>query len=87
MFKGQWKNKIKSLIEKHQGKMVPLPHNVKNYFQPLDLTVNFSCKLCLGDKAQIWYPEQVHVKISKGIATESVSIDLKINIVKPILAK
>ena len=39
--------------------MVPLPHNMKNYFQPLDLTVNLPCKLCLDDKYQICYAEQV----------------------------
>ena len=48
----------KSLIEKH-GKMVPVPHNISNYFQPLDLTVNRSCKSFLHDKTQIWYAEQV----------------------------
>ena len=55
VFKGQWADKLKkSLIEKHHGKMVPVPHNMTNYFQPLDLTVNQSCKLFLRDKAQIW---------------------------------
>ena len=44
VFKGQWKDKVKSLIEKHHGKMVPVPHNMTDYFQPLDVTVNPSCK-------------------------------------------
>ena len=39
IFKGQWMDKAKSLIKKY-GKMVPVPHNMANYFQPLDLTVN-----------------------------------------------
>ena len=67
MFKGQWKDKVKSLIEKHQSKMVPLPHNMKNYFQPLDLTVNRLWKSLLRDKGHICYAEKVHAKISKGI--------------------
>ena len=53
-----------------------------NYFQPLDLTVNRSCKSLLRDKAQIWYAKQVQAQISKGIALESVSVDLKISILK-----
>ena len=81
---GQWTDKVKSLTEKHHGKMVPVPHNMTNYFQPLDLTVNRSCKSFLRDKAQIWYAEQVQVPISKGIAPESVSVDSKISILKPI---
>ena len=81
---GQWTDKVKSLTEKHHGKMVPVPHNMTNYFQPLDLKVNRSCKSFLHDKAQIWYAEQVQVPISKGIASESVSVDSKISILKPI---
>ena len=44
VFKWQWMDKEKTLIEKHHGKMVPVPHNMTNYFQPFDLTVNRSCK-------------------------------------------
>ena len=32
VFKGQWADKVKSLIGKHHGKMVPGPHNMTNYF-------------------------------------------------------
>jgi len=39
--------------------MVPVPRNMTNYFQQLDLTVNRSCKSFLRDKAQSWYAEQV----------------------------
>ena len=87
VFKGQWMEKVKSLIEKYHGKMVPVPHNVTNYLQPLDLTVNRSCKSLLLDKPQIWYAEHEQAQISKGIAPESVSVDLKISILKPVHAK
>ena len=80
------KDKVKSFIGKH-GKMVPVPHNMTNYFQPLDLPVNWSCKSFLRGKAQIWYAEQAQAKISKGIVPESASVDLKINILKPMHAK
>ena len=39
MFKEQLTDKVGSLIEKH-GKMVPVPHNMTNYFRPLNLTIN-----------------------------------------------
>ena len=87
VFKGQWTDKVKSLMEKYHGKMVPVPHNMTNYFQPLDLNVNRSCKSFLHDKTQTWYAEQVQVQISKGIAPESVSVDLKISILKPLHTK
>lgn len=50
VFKAQWTEKVKSLVEKHHGKMVAVPHNMTNYFQPLDLTVNRSCKHFYGIK-------------------------------------
>ena len=64
-FKGQSKNEVKSLIEELHRKMVPVAHDITNYFQPLELTVNQSCKSFLHDKAQIWYAEQVQTQISK----------------------
>ena len=66
----KWTEKVKSLIEKHHGKIVPVPHNMTNYLQPLDLimqvgTVNRSCKPFLRDKAQEWYAGQVQVQIAR----------------------
>ena len=87
VFKRQWTDKLMSLTEKHHRKMVPVPYNMTNDFQPLDLTVNRSWKSFLRDKAQIWYEELVQVQISKGIAPESVSVNLKISILKPMHAK
>ena len=87
VFKGQWTDKLKILIEKHHGKMVPVIHNMTNYFQPLDLKVNGSCQLLHQNNAQIWYAELVQPQIFKGIAPERVSIDLKISLVKPIQTK
>ena len=57
------------------------------YFQLLNLTVNQSCKSFLHDKVQIWYAEQLQTQISKGIAPESVFVDLKIRILKHIHSK
>ena len=51
------------------------------------MTVNQSCKSFLHDKAHIWYAEQVQAQISKVISPESVCVDLKISILKPIHAK
>ena len=71
-FKGLWTDKAKSLIEKDNGKMVSVLHNMTNCFQLIDLTVNRSCKLFLRDKAQIWYAKQAQAKISKEITSENV---------------
>ena len=70
-FKGQWTDKAKSLIEKDNGKMVSVLHNMTNCFQLIDLTVNRSCKLFLRDKAQLWYAKQAQAKISQEITSEN----------------
>ena len=43
-FKCQWTDKIKDFVRESNEKMVPVPSNWTNYFQPLDITVNKSCK-------------------------------------------
>ena len=53
----------------------------------LDLTVNRSCKSFLRDKAQERYAGQLQVQIAKEIAPESLTVDLKISILKPLHAK
>ena len=67
--------------------MVSVPHNMTNYFQTIDLTFNQSCKSLLDDKAKIWYTKQVQAQISNGTAPKSVSLYLKISILKPIHVK
>ena len=65
MFKRQWKDKVKSLIKKYHGKMVPVPHNTTNYFQPLNLTVNLNCfcviklKYGMQNKCRTKFPKKL----------------------------
>ena len=87
VFRGQWTDKVKQLITKYHGKMVPVPHNMTNHFQPLDLTVNRSCKSFLRNKAQEWYAEQVQSQVRNGIAPTNVSVDIRISVLKPLHAK
>ena len=44
VFKGQWTDAVKKVVKASNGKMVAVPNNWTNYFQPLDLTVNKSSK-------------------------------------------
>ena len=67
MFKGQWTVKVNSLIEKHDGEMVPGPHNMTNYFQPFDLTANRSCKSFLRDKLKYGMQNKCRPKFAKEL--------------------
>ena len=51
VFKGQWTDKVKDLVRKSNGMMVPVPNNWSNYFQPLEVTVNKSSKDFLRQKS------------------------------------
>ena len=55
LFKQQLTDKVKNLIEKHHGKIMPVPNNMANFLQPLDLAINQLCKLYLRGEAQIYY--------------------------------
>ena len=68
-------------------RMVPVPNNMTSYLEPLDLTVNRSCKAFLQNQAQKWYSEQVQAQIVNGIEADKVSVDLRISVLKPLHAK
>ena len=58
-----------------------------SYLQPLDLTVNRSCKVFLRNQAQKWYSEQVQAQIMNGIQPHKLCVDLRISVLKPLHAK
>ena len=55
IFKGQWTEAVKNVVKESNGKMVSVPNNWTNYFQPLDLTINKSSKDFLCKEAPSWY--------------------------------
>eukprot|EP00795_Rhopilema_esculentum_P008930 gene8930-16558_t len=87
VFKDQWTENVKQLVLKNNGKMVPVPKNMTHIYQPLDLTVNRSCKAFLRKESQNWFAEQVQQQIQNGCEAEQVKVDLKISILKLIQAK
>ena len=55
IFKGQWTDLVKSCVLQSRGKMIAVPNNWTNYFQPLDISVNKLCKDFLRNEAQTWF--------------------------------
>ena len=43
VFKGQWMDSVKQLVSYNDVKMVPVPNDMIQKFQPLDLTQITSC--------------------------------------------
>ena len=67
--------------------MVPVTNNMTHIYQPLDLTVNRSCKAFLRKESQNWFAGQVQQQIQNGCEAKQVKVDLRISILKPIEAK
>ena len=67
--------------------MVPIPNNLTNEFQPLDLTVNRTCKSYLQKQTEEWLSNQVEAQIQNGIKPENVKVDMRISVLKPLHAK
>jgi len=67
VFKGQWTDDVKKIIEESNGKVVAVPANMTHIFQPLDLTVNRASKAFLRKLSQMkfankWSKERAPMK-------------------------
>ena len=58
-----------------------------NIFQPLDLSINRSCKFFLRRKAQSWYSLQIEKQMKEGKKAHEINADTTISIMKPLHAK
>jgi len=87
VFKGQWTAAVKDVVRESNGKMVPVPNNWTNYFQPLDLTVNKSSKDFLRQEAQSWYSKEISKQMEAGKRPDEIKVDVRISIMKPLHAK
>jgi len=87
VFKGQWTDAVKEVVKASNGKMVAVPNNWTNYFQPLDLTVNKSSKDFLRNEAQSWYSQEIVKQMEAGKRSDQIKVDVRISVVKPLHAK
>ena len=87
VFKGQWTENVKTTISDNNGMMTPVPANMTNHFQPLDLSTNRSCKALLKKEAQQWYASQVSDQLNNDVDQDHIKVDLKISNLKPLHAK
>ena len=85
--KGQWTDAVKDVVKESNGKMVPVPNNWTNYFQPLDLTANKSSKDFLRQEAQSWYSQEIVKQMEAGKCPDEIKLDVRISVVKPLPAK
>ena len=83
----QWTEAVKKRIAELHGKMVPVLNNMTHVFQPLDLTVNRSCKAHIRKSTHQWVTNEVQKQLESGKQPENVKTDTKLSIVNPLHAK
>ena len=62
VFKDQWTEAVKNVVKESNGKMVSVPNNWTNYFQPLDLIINVSMLKLLHAKWTVKYYDYARTK-------------------------
>ena len=76
VFKGQWTLAVQSKFGQPGGKMMPVPDNMRQHFQTLDLTVNRSC---IAHKcSHRWATNEVQTQLESGKEPEYVKTDTKL---------
>ena len=84
VFTRQTTESIKEYIEENGCALVYVPNNMTHYFQTLDLTVKAVAKHFLKDKFELWYGNEVKIKLDEGTKVYEIDIPLKLSILKPI---
>ena len=87
VFKGHWTDAVVTEVRRSNGKMCAIQNNITNIFQPLDLSVNKSCKSSLRREAQSWCSLQTENQMKESKKTHEVNVDTRISIMKPKMVK
>ena len=72
---------------KNYCKIVIIPHNLTNKFQPLDISVSKATKSFISDKYNFWLTNEVPQQFRAGKTAGNVKVCLKLSVIKPLHAK
>ena len=86
VFKGQMTNPILKKLEEHNILLTRVPGSMTHLFEPLDLIVNGYFKQFVKQKFVEWYANKVTRVLNDVQDLESITIDFKLSIVKPLHA-
>ena len=78
VFKVQWTEAVKNVAKESNRKMVSVPNNWTNYFQPLDLTVNRSSKDVLRKEAQSLYSQEIVKQMEARKRSDQIKVDARV---------
>ena len=87
VFSGQMTEPVMEKMRENNIKLVRVPPNMTNIFQPLDLTVNGAAKAYLKSKFTEWYSNSIAKQLDEGKIIEEIDVKLKLSILKPLHAE
>ena len=68
-------------------KLVIVPHNLIDKFQPLDISINQKAKKFISHKFNTWYADHVREQLKKGRAQDDKKLSKKMSDLKPLHAR
>ena len=86
-FSGHQGVEIDILLEEHQLLSVKVPNGCTDELQPLDLSVNRSCKAFHRQKFSSWYAAEVAKQIDGGTVAEEVRVDTRLQVIRELCSQ
>ena len=86
-FTGHGGEEIDDLLEQNSIFAVKVPASCTDELQPMDLSVNKSCKSSLRHNFSTWYAEKVAEEINSGTSPENVKINMEMQLMREVGAK
>ena len=78
---------MRKFCAKNYCKIVIIPHNLTNKFQPLDISVSKATKSFISDKYNFWLTNEVPQQFRAGKTAGNVKVCLKLSVIKSLHAK
>jgi hypothetical protein len=86
-FSGHQSEALNEVLEENQILIVKVPSGCTDELQPLDLSVNKSCKSYLRSKFSTWYASEVEKQLAIGIEAKNVKVDSRMQVIKELSAQ
>ena len=86
-FTGHSGQEINELLESNNIIVVKVPASCTDELQPMDLSINISCKSSLRQNFSMWYAERVAEQIQSGTPPKHVKINMAMQIMRELSAK
>ena len=86
VFSGQVTKPVIDKMTENNIKLVKVPANMTQLFQPSDLTINGAAKAYMKKRFTEWYSRCIIQELDSGKGVDNIDIQLKMSVLKPLHA-